>query len=178
MTEDVISATVSIRSCKLDRRAHERGSRTFVHAAMSADAIALVVGTSLAGFVGMFAHLIGYDRDRAFYAVVLTVVGSLYVLFAAMAGGGQALLPEIACFTIFAALAAIGFRISLWLVVAGLALHGAFDFVRHAFLPAPGAPQWWPAFCGSYDVIAALGLALLLLHERERAGHRTVPGEP
>ena len=126
------------------------------------------VGAILAAIVGMFAHVVGYDRDRASYAAVLTVVGSLYVLFAVMAGGGPDLIPEIGFFGVFAALAAVGFRTSLWIVAAGLALHGAFDFVRHAFLAAPGAPEWWPAFCGSYDVVAALGMTTLLLDKRRR----------
>jgi len=128
--------------------------------------MAALVGIALAVVVAVFAHVVGYDRDRSFYAAVLTVVGSLYVLFAVMAGGGRGLIGEIAGFAFFAALAAIGFQTSLWIVVAGLALHGAFDFVRHFFLTAPGAPEWWPAFCGAYDVAAALGLAILLSVKR------------
>jgi len=131
--------------------------------------MAALVGIALAVAVALFAHVVGYDRDRSFYAVVLTVVGSLYVLFAIMAGNGQGLVREIAGFGLFAALAVIGFRTSLWIVAAGLALHSAFDFVRHSFLAAPGAPDWWPAFCGAYDVVAALGLATLLLVERRNA---------
>jgi hypothetical protein len=115
----------------------------------------------------MFAHAVGYDRDKAFYATVLTVVGSLYVLFAVMAGTGGNIILEIAFFGAFAGLAAIGFRRSLWIVDAGLVLHGVFDFPRHNFLTAPGAPAWWPAFCGAYDVVAALCLATLLLVERQ-----------
>ena len=57
------------------------------------------VGSALAASVGLFAHIIGYDRDRAFYATVLTVVASLYVLFAIMAGG-RGLVPEIAFFAV------------------------------------------------------------------------------
>ena len=133
--------------------------------------IALIVGTLSAAFVGLSAHLIGYDRDRAFYATVLTVVGLLYVLFAVMAGG-RGLVVELAFFGVFAAFAAVGFRSSLWLVAAGLALHGLFDLVRSTLLAAPGAPPWWPAFCGSYDVVAALGLAALLLSSRGPAGSR------
>lgn len=118
---------------------------------------ALGVGAILAAMVGLFAHLVGYDRDRSFYATVLTVVGSMYVLFTVMSGGGHTLVTEIAIFAVFAAMAAIGFRTSLWVVAAGLALHGVFDFFRHSFLAGYGAPVWWPAFCGSYDVVAALG---------------------
>jgi hypothetical protein len=134
---------------------------------------AIGVGAASAVAVGLFAHLVGYDRDKAFYPAVLTVVGCLYVLFAVMAGGGRRLVPEVVFFAAFAALAAAGFRTSAWIVAAGLGLHGVFDFVRHAFLPAPGAPEWWPAFCGSYDAVAGLGLAALLL-TRNRRGSQTV----
>lgn len=129
--------------------------------------MAFVVGALMAAAVGIFAHAVGYDRDRSFYATVLTVVGSLYVLFAVMAGG-SGLAAEVGFFALFAALAAIGFRWSLWIVSAGLALHGLFDFWRHGYLPAPGAPDWWPAFCGAYDVVAAAWLAGLILWERRR----------
>ena len=132
---------------------------------------AFMVGAASAAGVGLFARVVGYDRDRAFYPTVLTVVGSLYVLFAVMAGGGRGLIAELMFFAGFAALGAVGFRSSLWIVVAGLALHGIFDFIRHTFLPAPGAPEWWPAFCGSYDVVAGLGLAALLLIRERRTSH-------
>ena len=139
---------------------------------MGVEGFALIVGSLAAAGVGLFAHAVGYDRDRAFYATVLTVVGMLYVLFAVMAGG-RGLLPEVAFFAAFAALAAVGFRWSMWIVAAGLALHGLFDFTRYSLLVAPGAPPWWPAFCGSYDVVAALGLAALLLARRQNHPART-----
>ena len=131
--------------------------------------LALTVGALLAFVVGLVAHLVGYDRDRSFYAVVLTVVGAFYPLFAVMAAT-QKLLPEVIIFAVFAALGAAGFRASLWIVAFGLFLHGVFDLVRHAYLPAPGAPEWWPAFCGAYDVVAAAGLALLLIAKRDPPG--------
>lgn len=126
---------------------------------------ALGVGALLAVAVGLLAHLVGYDRDRSFYAVVLTVVGALYPLFAVM-GGGHGLGPEVTLFAVFAGIAAAGFARSLWLVAVGLFLHGGFDFARHAYFPASGAPDWWPAFCGAYDVVAAAALAALLIGGR------------
>jgi hypothetical protein len=127
-----------------------------------------VIGIGLAIAVGLFARFVGLDRDRAFYPVVLIVVGSYYVLFAVMAGAtGRALLPEIAFFALFAAAATLGFKSSLWIVVAGLAAHGVFDFVRGDHLPGSGVPTWWPAFCGAYDVTAAALLTALLNAKRE-----------
>lgn len=130
-------------------------------------ATALSVGALLAAIVALSANVIKYDRDKSFYAVVLTVVGAFYPLFAIMAGG-DALIPEIAFFALFAAIAAAGFIRSPWIVAFGLLFHGVFDFVRQSYLNAPGAPEWWPAFCGAYDVVAALGLAVLLFCDQGR----------
>ena len=122
-----------------------------------------LVGLGLAVAVAAFARLVGLDRDRAFYPVVLIVIASYYVLFAVMAGGGAELWTELAVFALFAAAATFGFRASLWIVVAGLAMHGLFDFTRDSLIAGRGVPEWWPDFCLAYDLTAAIGLAVLLL---------------
>jgi hypothetical protein len=121
-----------------------------------------LVGVGLALAVAIFARLVGFDRERAFYPVVLVVVASYYDLFAVMAGGA-ALIPETIGLVLFAAAAAIGFRTSLWFVVAGLAGHGVFDLLHHALVENPGVPAWWPIWCLAYDVAAAACLAALLV---------------
>lgn len=130
--------------------------------------MAALVGIALAVIVAAFAHVVGYDRDKAFYAVVLTVVASYYVLFAAMGGSKTDLLLETVIFSIFAGLAVMGFRANRWFLVVGLALHGVFDFLREWFLAGRGVPFWWPTFCMAYDVTAAAGLAMLLFIEGGR----------
>ena len=125
--------------------------------------MAVLIGIALALGVAVFARVVGFDRDRAFYPVVLTVIASYYVLFAVMAGAGAGLCAELGFFALFAGLAVAGFRGSLWIVVAGLALHGAFDFVRDPLLAGEGVPAWWPGFCLGYDLAAALALAALLV---------------
>ena len=130
--------------------------------------MAWIVGILLALAVSIFARLVGFDREKGFYPFVLIIVGSLYVLFATMAGNGSEIFVEAIIGAAFVALAAIGFRTSLWFVVAGLALHGIFDFVRGGILPGTGVPGFWPAFCGSYDVVAAAILAALMLLDQRR----------
>ncbi|MEA2998438.1 MAG: hypothetical protein QOK17_271 [Sphingomonadales bacterium] len=122
-----------------------------------------LIGALLALGVALFAALVGLDRDRAFYATVLIVVASYYDLFAAMAGSRPALVAETLVFAAFLALAVAGFRWSLWLVAAGLAAHGLFDGLRGGLIDNPGVPLWWPAFCASYDVVAAACLVWLLV---------------
>jgi hypothetical protein len=52
------------------------------------------------------------------------------------------------------------------LVVAGLVGHAVFDFLHRLFINNPGVPEWWPGFCLSFDVLAGLFLAVLLLKRR------------
>jgi hypothetical protein len=122
-----------------------------------------LIGVLLAVAVALFARVVGFDRDRAFYPVVLVVVASYYDLFAIMGGGGADLLPETIGFILFTTAAAIGFRISLWIVVAGLVGHGVFDLFHRALVENPGVPTWWPSWCLAYDVAAAACLAALIL---------------
>ena len=102
------------------------------------------------------------DRDRAFYPVAALVIAALYVLFAVMGQSTHALVVDGAVGAVFAVLSVVGFRRSLWIVVAVLAGHGVMDFMHSAIVDNPGVPAWWPAFCGAYDVTAAAFLAWLL----------------
>lgn len=132
-----------------------------------------LVGAGLGLAVGAFATLVGFDRGRAFYTVVLVVIASYYDLFAVMGGSASALGIETLGLVAFAALAVLGFRTNLWWVVAALAAHGGFDFVHARLVDNPGVPAWWPMFCLSYDVAAAAWLATRLIRRRRAtsSGH-------
>jgi hypothetical protein len=131
--------------------------------------VALLVGALLAFTVGLFATATGLDRDRAFYPAVTIVVASYYALFAVMGASTHALVVESLVGVVFLALAAAGFRSSLWVVVAALAAHGVFDLVHGGVIENPGVPGWWPAFCLTYDVTAATYLLWLLRSGRIHA---------
>ncbi|MEQ1895266.1 MAG: hypothetical protein ABL998_22230 [Planctomycetota bacterium] len=121
-----------------------------------------VVGAGLAVGVSVFARAVGLDRDRAFYPTLLIVIAMLYDLFAVLGGSTRALLVELALSSVFIATAALGFRRNLWIVAVGLVGHGVMDFFHGHLVENPGVPTWWPAFCGSYDVVAGVLLAWLL----------------
>ena len=124
------------------------------------------IGIAAATTVGLFATLIGFDKERSFYPVVLIVIATLYLLFAVQAGSTGALVAEAIPALVFVATAALGFRKTPWLVVAGLAFHGVFDFFHHAVIANPGVPVWWPGWCLAYDVVAAAYLAVLIIVRR------------
>jgi hypothetical protein len=121
-----------------------------------------LAGIVLALTVSGLATLVRLDRDRAFYPTLLLVIASYYVLFAVIGGSGHALVVETLVMIGFLLVAVIGFKKSLWLVVAALAAHGVFDLFHGRVVANPGVPAWWPAFCLTYDITAAAFLAWLL----------------
>ena len=112
-----------------------------------------MIGVVLAAGTAALAVIVGFERDRAFYPVVLIVVATYYILFAAMGAGRPTLLMEIAGAAVFLTLAVVGYKKSAWLVAVALMGHGAYDFVHHALIDNPGVPTWWPGFCASYDIV-------------------------
>jgi hypothetical protein len=135
--------------------------------------MACIIGVVVALGVALFATLVGLDRDRTFYSTVTIVVASYYVLFAAMGGSGHALVVELIVMAGFVIVAVLGFKKSEWILVAALAGHGVFDALRGNVIENPGVPAWWPAFCGSYDVVAAACLAWIIVR---RHGAVVTPG--
>jgi hypothetical protein len=126
-----------------------------------------LIGALLALAVsGGFGTVVGLDRDRAFYPTVMVVVASYYALFGVMGGSGHALAAEVAVMALFLVATIAGFRSSLWIVVAALAGHGVLDLFHSRLITDPGVPAWWPAFCMTYDVVAAGYLAWLLYRRR------------
>ncbi len=122
-----------------------------------------LIGAGLASLACTFAMLTGFDRDRVFYPMLLTVIATYYILFAAIGRSTPALVWESLIACAFLALAVAGFKKSLWLIMAALAGHGVFDFYHHLFIHNPGVPLWWPGFCLAFDVVAAAFVAVLLM---------------
>jgi pimeloyl-ACP methyl ester carboxylesterase len=128
--------------------------------------MAYLVGAALGLGIGAFATIVGFDRSRSFYPVALVVIASYYDLFAVMGGSVTALAAEALTASVFIAVAVIGYRTSLWLIVAALVAHGTLDVVHHEVIANPGVPAWWPAFCMTIDLAMAGYLAVRLLRAK------------
>jgi hypothetical protein len=124
------------------------------------------IGIALALIVACFGRVTRFDRDRAFYPTMAIIVASYYVLFAVMGGSRHTLVVESIVMIVFVVVAVIGFKFNLWLVVACLAAHGVFDAFHSLVATNPGVPQWWPAFCLTFDAGVAVFLAWLLMRSR------------
>jgi hypothetical protein len=126
------------------------------------------IGIIAAAAVGLLGSLAGFDKERSFYPVVLIVVASYYILFAAMAQSPEVLIAEVIPMLVFTLMAILGFRHTHWLVAAGLAAHGVFDLVHGSAIANPGVPAWWPGFCLAFDITMAAYLAALLVFRSAR----------
>ncbi len=120
----------------------------------------LLIGLVMAPATGALWLAAGLDRERGFYPAVVMAIASYYVLFAVVGGSAGAVLGELAILAVFVLLAIAGFRYGRWLLVFALALHGVLDAVHPWLVHNAGAPPWWPAFCGAYDVALACWLIM------------------
>jgi hypothetical protein len=132
--------------------------------------MAYAAGVAVAVVVCLFARIVGFDRDRAFYPTALVVIASYYVLFAVIGGSTSALVVESGVMCAFVVLAVAGFTRNSWLIVAALAAHGVFDFFHTRIIDNPGVPAWWPGFCLACDVGMAAFVAWLPSRTGVRAG--------
>jgi hypothetical protein len=158
----VTDRTAAEASTQAIRDVVQFGSRRLLRNRRKGVSVPYVIGIVLSAGVAVFARYVGFDRDRAFYPTVMIVIASYYVLFAAMSGSVQTVVIESVVMMLFAAAAVAGFKSSAWIVVVALAGHGVFDAVHGQVIENAGVPAWWPAWCLSYDVGAAAGLAWLL----------------
>jgi len=104
--------------------------------------MAVLIGLSGALIVGLFLTLVGIDRERSPYPVIMIVIALLYSLFAVIGGSIDVLKIELVIGVAFIAAAVAGFRWSLWLVAAALAAHGLMDLVHGDLVANPGVPSW------------------------------------
>ena len=122
-----------------------------------------LIGGGVAVLVFLFAMLAGFDQERAFYSTLVVLVAHYYILFAVVGSSTRVLALESLIAGVFLVVAVAGFKKNLWLIVAGLAGHGVYDFFHHLFIQNPGVPVWWPGFCLSFDVLAGCFLAVLVM---------------
>ena len=116
-----------------------------------------------ASALGRYAR---FDRDQSFYATILVVTASYYVLFAAMSGSTRISAIEVLSMLPFVIAAVIGFKKNLWVIVAALLGHCVLDLFHDDIVVNQGMPLWWPSFCMSFDVVAGLMLAILITRSK------------
>lgn len=113
--------------------------------------IAIAIGAVLAVLIALLSRITKFDRDRSYFAVILIVIATYYVLFACMAN--EAIMAEVFVASIFSILALCGALRWPILLGLGIFMHGIFDLVHNNFISNSGVPLWWPMFCASIDLV-------------------------
>ena len=133
--------------------------------------MACIVGLTLALAFCAAAAALGMDRERVFYPAVVMTVASYYLAFAVSDGRGEVMLVEVALAAVVIVGAVLGFKRNPWIAVAALGGHGVMDAFHHHLVHNRGVPASWPGFCMSFDVAAAVIVALVMQGRarRERA---------
>jgi hypothetical protein len=117
--------------------------------------VAAAVGTALA------FRLVGFDRDRSTWPLVLIAIALSYVALAAGAGATLSMGLEVVLALPFIAAAVAAFHHHHRLILAGaLIAHGALDLAHHDLLDHPGVPAPYPWLCLGYDLTLAAWIAL------------------
>jgi len=95
------------------------------------------------------------------YSLGLSLIAAVYIGFAVADGRGSVITAESAVAAVFVVVAAIAVTASPWLLVAGLAGHGAKDLWQHRTGYVANT-RWWPPFCATVDWVAAMILAIAI----------------
>ena len=99
--------------------------------------------------------------DSTVYALGLVVIAPVYIGLAVADGRPRVIAAEVVVASVFIVVAAAAVTGPEWLVVAGLAGHGAKDLWQHRTGFVSGT-RWWPPFCASVDVVAAGTIAVVI----------------
>lgn len=97
-------------------------------------------------------------------AVVVAVIGAIYVGFALQRGSIKQIAVESVIAAIFVGVALAGLWWNPWVIPAGYVAHGLWDAFHHGRShDLVEIPHWYPPFCAAFDWLYAIGLSVLWL---------------
>lgn len=118
-------------------------------------------GLICAGMTIVVHLFFGRDVSILAAAILLAMIASIYVGFAIIDGRSSAIAIEATGALAFALAALGGVLVTPWFLVAALAGHALWDMLHHRPGRLAATPGWYVPYCAVYDLIAALGLAVL-----------------
>ena len=96
------------------------------------------------------------------YALEIALIAAIYIGFSVADGRPKIIAVESAVAGAFVVIAAVAVTGPAWLLVAGLAGHGLKDTWQHRTQFVANT-RWWPPFCATVDVVAALILLIAIM---------------
>ena len=129
---------------------------------------AAAVGALLAVATIPLLLLLTKTQSEQFAAVILAVMGAIYVGFGLQKGTRAQIVTELTVGTGFVTAALAALWVTPWIVPVAYVAHGIWDYAHHqgsnlASLPLRlvAIPLWYPSVCAVYDWVAAASLAIM-----------------
>jgi hypothetical protein len=114
----------------------------------------ILAGAVLGGLFVRFAHRRGAGEVRLL-ALGLVVAAGIYVALALARAEDRWLAVEAVGLAVFAGLASLGLRVSLWWLALGWVAHVAWDVGLHLDREQPVIRAWYPLLCVGFDLVVA-----------------------
>ncbi|MDQ6869094.1 MAG: hypothetical protein M3178_12110 [Pseudomonadota bacterium] len=112
--------------------------------------------------------LLSKTQSEQFAAVILAMMGAIYLGFSLQTGTRSQIATELTVATGFFAAALAGLWVTPWILPVAWAAHGIWDYAHHqgsrlASIPSKlvAIPLWWPPFCAVADWVVAASLAVM-----------------
>jgi hypothetical protein len=115
----------------------------------------VLAGAVLGGLFARFAHSRTGPGEVRLLAIGLVVAALIYVVFALPGANGRWLAIETLGVALFAGVAWLGLRVSLWWLALGWVAHVGWDVGLHFDRTQPLVGAWYPLLCVGFDLVVA-----------------------
>lgn len=133
---------------------------------------ALVFGIVVAILVVILFKITSLEKSNWAYPALLATFPIFYWAFAVYGSDNTALISEIVIGMGFLITAYLAYRLGnlfgLFLLAVAYIGHAVYDTFHSLLFLNPGAPLWWPEFCGSVDVFIGIYLLFFAFSTRQR----------
>jgi hypothetical protein len=126
------------------------------------------IGAQLAVATIPLHLLLTKTQSEQFAAVLLAVIGAIYIGFGLQLGSRHQIVTELTGATIFIAVALAAIWSTPWIIPFAYVVHGVWDYAHHQGLKLASLhskfvsiPAWYPPFCAVYDWVAAVSLVVI-----------------
>ncbi len=128
-------------------------------------------GIIVAIIIAALASILGFDKDKSFYPVILIIIAVFYVLFAIMSGSIDTIIRESVIAFVFIIVAITGAKKTVFIIAFGLIVHGIFDIFHNQFITNTSVPAWWPMFCAIVDIV----LGTWVMYLTKKRSNKSLP---
>ncbi|HZM08448.1 MAG TPA: DUF6010 family protein [Methylocella sp.] len=126
------------------------------------------IGAQLAVATIPLHLLLTKTQSEQFAAVLLAVIGAIYIGFGLQQGSRRQIATELTAAIVFIVAALAAIWSALWIIPFAYVVHGIWDHAHHQGLKLASLyskfvsiPAWYPPFCAVYDWVAVVSLAVI-----------------